>query len=120
MAIQQKDVIIGEDVFMLTQMSATKGIRVLKQLIKLVGPAAAEIFQEGNVGGAVDKLVENMDSVDVESLLKELVATASKQNIAINFDNEFAGDYAKLLKLSKEVVEYNFGNVFTLLGSNVS
>lgn len=120
MAILQKDVMIGEDEYKLTQLPATKGVRVLKQLIKLVGPAAAEIFQEGNVGGAVDKLVENMDSVDVETLLKELVATAAKQNLAINFDSEFAGDYAKLLKLSKEVVEFNFGNVFTLIGSNVS
>lgn len=117
--IQQKDVTVGSEEYKITQMAATKGLKVLKQLVKLVGPAAAEIFQEGNVGGAVDKLVENIDVVDVEALFKELVATVSKQNMAINFDSEFAGNYALLLSLSKEVVEFNFGNVFTLLGSSV-
>ena len=120
MAIQQRDISINDESYMLTHMPATKGVKVLKQLVKLIGPAAAEIFQEGNIGGAVDILVKNMDSVDVEALLKELVASAAKGNMTINFDNEFAGDYAKLLKLCKEVVEYNFGNVFTLIGSSVS
>lgn len=118
MSIKQKSVNVNGEDFFLTQFPATKGIKVLKQLIKLIGPAAAEIFKEGDIGGAVGKLVENLDQVDVESLLKEMVATASKGNTAINFDNEFAGDYAKLLFLVREVVEFNFGNVFTMLGSN--
>lgn len=120
MAIQQKEVTVGSDVFMLTQMPATKGIKTLKQLLRLIGPAAAEIFQEGNVTKAVDRLVENIDSVDVEVLFKDLIATTAKQNMAVNFDNEFAGDYGKLMMLCKEVVEFNFGNVFTLLGSSAS
>lgn len=118
--IQQKNVTVNGEEFLLTQFPATKGIRVMKQLIKLVGPAAAEIFKEGDISGAVDKLVENMDAVDVETLLKELVASASKGNVAVNFDNEFAGEYAKLLLLVKEIVEFNFGNVFTMLGSSAS
>ena len=119
MAIQQKSVSINGEDFLLTQFPATKGIKILKQLIKLIGPAAAEIFKEGDIGGAVGKLVENLDQVDVENLLKEMVATAAKGNVAINFDNEFAGEYAKLLKLVKEIVEFNFGDVFTILGSSV-
>jgi hypothetical protein len=118
--IEQKSVTVNGTDYLLTQLPATKGIRVMKQLIKLVGPAAAEIFKEGDISGAVDKLVENMDAVDVEALLKELVATASKGSVAINFDNEFAGQYASLLLLVKEIVEFNFGNVFTMLGSSVS
>lgn len=118
--IEQKSVTVNGTDYLLTQLPATKGIRVMKQLIKLVGPAAAEIFKEGDISGAVDKLVENMDAVDVEALIKELVATASKGSVAINFDNEFAGEYANLLLLIKSIVEFNFGNVFTMLGSSVS
>jgi hypothetical protein len=120
MAILQKNVTVDSEEFMITQFPATKGIRILKQLIKLVGPAAAEIFKDGDIGQAVAKLVENMDSVDVEALLKELIGSVSKGSMAINFDNEFAGEYAKLLKITREVVEFNFGNVFTALGSSAS
>jgi hypothetical protein len=37
--------------------------------------------------------------------------------MAINFDMEFAGKYDKLFNLVKEILEFNFGSVFTLFGS---
>lgn len=118
MSIQQKSVEVAGESYFLTQFPATKGIKILKQLIKLVGPAAAEIFKDGDIGGAVGKLVENLDNVDVENLIKEMIGSVSKGNVAINFDNEFAGSYSKLLLLIREIVEFNFGDVFTILGSN--
>lgn len=116
--IQQKTVVIKGDSYVLTHLSATKGIKTLKQIVKLVGPAIA--VQDGGLMGALGKLFENLDSVDVESLIRELVNSASKGSVAINFDTEFAGEYDKLFMLVKEVVEFNFGSVFTLLGSNVA
>lgn len=118
MAIAQKTVEVAGESYFLTQFPATKGLKILKQLIKLIGPSAAEIFKDGNISAAVDKLVENLDSVDVETLVKEMVSSVSKGNVAVNFDNEFAGSYAKLLLLVREVVEFNFGDVFTILGSS--
>ncbi|MNG33800.1 hypothetical protein D3C84_1201320 [compost metagenome] len=56
--------------------------------------------------------------MDVETLIKELIQTVSKSNMAINYDMEFAGEYDKLFLLVQEVVEFNFGSVFTLLGSD--
>lgn len=114
--IQQKTVTIGTDTYMITHMPATRGVRTMKQLAKLLGPALPA-YQSGSMVTAIGALLENLDNVDVENLLKELISTVSKNNMGINYDMEFAGKYDTLFKLAQEVVEFNFGSVFTLLGS---
>lgn len=115
--IQQKTVtVLGTD-YLLTHMPAIRGTRMLKRLIKLVGPAMATFQKDQDLGGAMNALFENLDD-NVEALLVELIASASKGSIAISFDNEFAGEYDRLFLLAKEVVEFNFGSVFSLLGSD--
>lgn len=117
--IQQKPVNIQGTDYLITHLPATKGVRVLKQLGKLVGPAIGS-YQEGGIPSAVEVLFNNIDTVDVEALIKELVNTVSKGSMAVNFDMEFAGQYDKLFMLVQEVVEFNFGSVFTLLGSDAN
>lgn len=114
--IQQKTVSVRGTDYMLTHLPATKGVRVLKQLGKLVGPAIGS-YQSAGIPAAIAVLFDNIESVDVETLIKELVGSASKGSMGINFDMEFAGEYDKLMLLVQEVVEFNFGSVFTLLGS---
>ena len=125
--IRQKTVTISGEEYLISTIPATKGIKLLKQITKLVGPAFSELIRSGEVdsninpvGIALEKLFDNLDSVDVENLVKELVNSASKGSVAINFDMEFSGDYAKLFMLVKEIVEFNYGSVFTLLGSEES
>lgn len=118
--IQQKTVtVLGTD-YLLTQFPAIKGTRVLKQLTKLVGPSIAALQSDsGNkVGAALEALFDNLDG-PVEELLIALVQTATKGNMPINFDMEFAGEYDRLFLLVKEIVEFNFGSVFTMFGSAV-
>ena len=123
--IRQKTVTIQGEEYLISTMPATKGLKLLKQLTKLIGPAFSELIKSGGVQDnninpvsvAMEKLFDNLDSVDVETLIKELVSTVSKGSIAVNFDMEFSGDYGKLLTLVKEVVEFNYGSVFTLFGS---
>lgn len=122
MALKQKTVTINDEEFLITTLPTTKGLKILKQITKLVGPAFGELAKgqsdEGQsiVANAISKLVENLDQVEVETLVKELVSSATKGTIAINFDSEFSGEYAKLLMLVKEIVEFNYGSVFTLVG----
>lgn len=127
--IKQKTISIGGEEFLLSTIPATKGIKLLKQLTKLIGPSFTELLKAGDedsegtspMGVAMEKLFDNLDTVDVESLVKELVASsATKGSMSINFDMEFAGDYGKLFMLVKEIVEFNYGSVFTLLGSEES
>jgi len=104
---------------MITHFPALRGTRVLKQLTKLIGPSFATLQGGGDLGAALNILFENLDQ-NVEQLIVELVGSCSKGNgVGLNFDMEFAGEYDKLFLLVKEVVEFNFGSVFTLLGSAV-
>ena len=118
MAIKQKTVEINGTTYLLNQFPATKGISVMKQLMRLCGPSANALFTDNNYTKALELLVENVEAVNAEELLKLLVATASKGSVSVNFDEEFAGEYGNLMLLCKEVVVFNFGNVFQFLGSS--
>lgn len=117
--IQQKTVNVMGTEYLLTHMPAIRGTRMLKRLVKLVGPAMATFQKEQDLSGAMTALFDNLDD-NVEALLVELVASANKGSMVINFDNEFAGEYDRLFLLVKEIVEFNFGSVFSLLGSDAT
>lgn len=120
--LKQKEVNVGGEQYLISTLPATKGLKVLKSLTKLLGPAFAELTKGGDgeevnlVSLAVEKLIDNLDNCDVESLVVSLMTCVTKQNMAINFDMEFAGSYDKLFLLAKEVVDLNYGSVFTLVG----
>jgi len=118
--IDQKTVNIKGTDYLITQLPAMKGVRVFKVLVKFIGPAFATFQKDQDLSGAMTALFDNIDATPVEGLLQELMSTVSKGSVAVNFDSEFAGEYDRLFLLSKEVVEFNFGSVFTLLGSDTS
>jgi hypothetical protein len=107
--------------YTINTLPASKGLSVMKDCMKLGGASIREYLAAGDeqsaIGGVIEGLVANMDNVDIEKLLKNLVSTVSKDNMAINFDNEFAGNYGDLFKICKEVFTHNFGSVFSLVGS---
>lgn len=118
--LAEKDVVLGEDTFTIVAFPATKGIKHLKTLTKLVGPSMATLFgateddsESDVIGKAMSLLIDNLEDVQVEVFFKELLTSTTKQSMAINFDQEFSADYGKLFKLVREVVQLNFGNVFT-------
>jgi hypothetical protein len=117
MAIGQKQVTIKDTEYLLTHFPAMRGTRILKQLTKILGPSLVAMQGDGEdkIGNALRTLFDNLDQ-NVEQLIVELVSSASKGSVGINFDMEFAGEYDKLFLLVKEVVEFNFGSVFTVLG----
>lgn len=119
MSIQQKEVTINGDTYLLTQLPGMTGLKLLKQLTKTLGPSLAALHGESaSVGTALDVLFDNLDD-NAEALVIALVSGATKGNMAINFNLEFAGQYDKLFLLVKEIVEFNFGSVFQMLGSGV-
>jgi hypothetical protein len=120
---EQKQVTIGKDSYLLNQFGAIEGLKYQKALAQVILPAIAEITKSGasseedtlSIGMA--KLAENIDKIDEHMIEAMVVRGATKDNIAINFDNEFAGRYMELFLLLKEIVMFNFGSVFTMLGS---
>lgn len=116
--IEQKDVVVKGETYKLTQFPATTGLKLGKQLIKTLGPSFAELQKGGEFATvqALNTLFDNIDD-NAEALIIALTTSASKGSVAINFNMEFAGEYDKLFHLLKEIVEFNFGSVFQLLGS---
>ena len=120
---EQKQVTIGQDSYLLNQFGAIEGLKYQKALAQVILPAIAEITKSGasseedTLSMGMAKLAENIDKVDEHMIEAMVVRGATKDNIAINFDNEFAGRYMELFLLLKEIVMFNFGSVFTMLGS---
>lgn len=134
--IEQRNVHISGQDYMITQFKATLGIKLMKQLAKLLGPAFIELQKAGDTGdikgknaeaekakreeqammNAATVLIDNLDNVEVEQLVITLMSGVTKGTQTINFDMEFAGKYDVLFSLLKEVVSFNFGNVFSRLG----
>lgn len=119
MAIQQKEVVINGEVYLLTQLPGMTGLKLGKQLIKILGPSFAMLQgEDASIAKALNILFDNLDD-NAEALIIALVTSASKGSVAINFNTEFAGEYDKLFMLVKEIVEFNYGSVFQMLGSAV-
>lgn len=121
---EQKTVTVGGEDFLLHQFGAIEGLKYQKALAQVLLPAIAEISKLGEsltdqsaIAIGMNKLAENIDKIDERMIEAMVVRGATKNNLAINFDNEFAGKYTQLFELVKEIVMFNFGSVFTMLGS---
>ncbi len=127
MAIQQLDVHIDGVDYKITQFLATKGLGIEVKLMKLLGPSFMELqkasqdenAQEAVLSAAITVLIEQFDKVDVVALIKELLSGITKGTATINFDQEFAGRYGVIFDLVKEVLKFNFADVFSKLGLGI-
>ena len=114
----------GDQKFVLKQYDAFKGINYQRKLIKILAPSFVAMQEEaakenGNfIAVAIEKFVQNIDQVE-PAFLKELVVQGAfkEGRIMINFENDFAGNYGVLFMLIKEIVMFNFEDLFQLLGS---
>lgn len=116
----------GDYKFHITQYDAFKGIQYQRQIIKIIQPSisaliAASNSKDSNVNLealAIEKFMENIDQVDPKFLKELVMAGATKEGrVAINFENDFAGNYGVLFALIIELVMFNFSDLFQLLGS---
>ena len=122
-------IVIDGNTYNITPIPAMKGLSYLRRLGKLLGAPLATMMNdnggadkvdgEGSLQKAVQILVDNMDKEDVETLITDLLKTVTKQGQPLNFTIEFTKNYGKLFKLVKEVVEVNFGSLFTLSAIDV-
>lgn len=117
MAIQQKEIELNGDKFLITTFPAMKGMNYLKRLTRLVGPAMMAANGEGDVlegksamQVAVEALVDATDKVEVEQLILDLLSGTTLGGKEINFDQYFSANYGTLFKLLFEVLKLNYGN----------
>lgn len=115
--IEQKEVTIKGDKYLMTQFGGLKGIKLGKRVGRIILPVIGVVFSEsengGGIGNIIDVVVDNLDQLD-EQLIIELIGSVTKNGVAIDFDKEFAGNYDTLFKLLQEVIQFNFDSLFQL------
>lgn len=120
MAISSHEVLIGEVAYVVNTFPAVKGLGYLKKLLKVIGPALAEMAsgddgqmnQEG-IGRAAEILFDNLDKENLDSMIVDWCKNnVTKNGQPINFDMEFAENYGALFTLIKEIIMLNYSSVF--------
>lgn len=133
---------IDEVSFTVTQMPATKGLRVLGFVGKRIGPALSGIIKAAKslrmgekdevdfdvLAVSVGELLQSLDEGDMERLLKEMVydktimqdESGGKQVNASTFDALFQGRVGLALKLIAFAFEVNYADFFSALKSGLS
>lgn len=120
MSRETQNVQVGNEVYQVTPFVATKGLAYLKKLLKVVGPALAEIAGEGDgtvnadgLGKAAAILFDNLDKEGLDLMIKEWVDKyVTKNGQPVIFDTEFMADYGILFGLVKEIIVINYSSVF--------
>jgi|SRR5690606_28644579 len=102
--------------YTLTQFDALKGIKYLKKIQKLLVPVWAELVNsEGKITPEVITLASEkfyeMDENDIKMMICDALCLNPN-----NFETEFAGEYIAMFNLLKEIIMFNFQDVFTQLG----
>ena len=116
--MQRSDTIeINGSRFETTQFSATKSLKMLHRLGKILGPSLSQLagmnqgdIQADRIGAALGSLFSNCSENEFESTVKELLTTTTKDGRQINFDLDFAGDMGSLFKLLGFVLKVQYGN----------
>jgi hypothetical protein len=116
---EQKKVTINENTYMLEQFGARKGIKLGKQVAKVMLPVLGRLYgqdenEEVGFGGMLEVVADNLDELD-ESTIEALLEGVSCNSYAIDFDKQFSGNYGELFQLLWEVISFNFSDVFSIV-----
>lgn len=116
--------------YKIEQFPATKSLRILTTLTKILGEPLSMAFalakNEGMndekeaeiLGKAVGTLCAKLDEDQVIHLVKELVASCLKgEGAKIQFETEFQGKIGHLFKLLKAILEVQYGDFLGELSS---
>jgi len=116
-AYAQKELVLKEKTYVITKYPATRGVKYLNLLRKVFGPAFIKATQSD--GGLTfiqlfEAISENLDALD-EEVIREMVCTATDIQPTA-FDFEFSGNYFTLFELVKQILIFNYQDVFIELG----
>lgn len=118
---KQHIVHIGDETYVINPFLTTKGLRIKAKLVKYLGTslsAAMGAEDESSIIELLAQIFTEMSEDQYVELVREITSNVTKNGMMIDFDKEFALNYANLFKLVKEVLEYNYKDLFSLLGIN--
>lgn len=112
----QKEVTVGDEKYTITRFSAIKGLKFQKYLLKVFGAAwvEAEAGERPTIASILAKVIDNVEEID-EMVLAEMVCLSLDMQLQ-DFDFKFSGKTVTIFQLLKEIVFFNYEDLFTMLG----
>lgn len=113
------------------QYSATKAVRLLAKLAKIIGKPIGILTAAGQnsevtpdlLGSAIESLTSSLDPDDFVATVKEVLEGVhvfeEKGNRPVNFDADFTGRIGHMMKLVRRVLEFQFEDFFGDLAANM-
>lgn len=119
--IEQKNVTVNGEEYLITQFGARKGWKLGRKVAKVMLPVISKFYSEegGSFGDMMEAVAENIDQLD-DQTIDELLSNVSYKKQQIDIDNHFAGNYGSMLLLIWEVIMYNFQDVFTMATEGIN
>lgn len=115
---------INNSTYMVTQLPARRALKLQAKLLKLLGPAASELFlaaakdihnADSAIPKAISLLVNELDDKTFDVFIMEMIQGVRKDGIELNektVDIEFAGKLNELFLVVQYVLEVNYGDFF--------
>lgn len=119
----QKVVHVGDESYLVTAFLTSKGLRIKSRIIKYFGASLTEAFSgdaedDSTIISVIAGLFDQITEEQFIELTKDILSNVTKNNQMIDFEREFSKNYVNLYKLIKEVLEFNYSDLFSLLGIN--
>ncbi len=119
----QKVVHVGDESYLVTAFLTSKGLRIKSRIIKYFGASLTEAFSgdaedDSTIISVIAGLFDQITEEQFVELTKDILSNVTKNNQMIDFEREFSKNYVNLYKLIKEVLEFNYSDLFSLLGIN--
>lgn len=119
----QHKVCINDVDYIINPFKGKQGLKLQMKLLKLVQPALSairdltdEADQMAIIGEMIKGVMTRADEDEILQLIEELLAGVYKGTIKLDLDKEFTCNYAAVFHLLKEVIMFNFKDVFSQLG----
>jgi type IV secretory pathway VirB4 component len=114
---------IGDVDYIINPFKGKQGLKLQVKLAKVVRPAldsikglSDESSQLEVIGEMVGSILNQVDEDEILTLIEELLAGVYKGSIKIDLDKELVCNYSLVYHLLKEVIMFNFKDVFSTLG----
>ena len=119
----QKVVRLNDKAYMINAFKGLTGWSYLPRLTKYVFPFIGFMINEGKGDEEVVEQLVNLltgeNAKEVEQLIIDMVSDIQVDNSRIDFDNEFAQNYDRLILLFVEVIKLNYLESFQRLVTNL-
>jgi len=119
----QHKVCLNDTDYIINPFKGKQGLKLQVKLVKVVSPAlesikglSDEASQMVVIGEMVKAILAQVDEDSILTLIEELLAGVYKGSIKLDLDKELVCNYSVVFHLLKEVIMFNFKDVFSTLG----